>query len=113
MIYGETVSVQLKQFGSVDAYGNPVETYAKAADVTNVLVGSGGVEMVLRDGQPHALRYDITFYFPLGYTDDLREAIITRNGIDYEAVDAYMYTDRNIPPGIDWNAVVKAVRFDG
>ena len=113
IIHGETVVVRLKQFGETDAYGNPIESYAKPVEVSNVVVGSGGVEMTRRDGQPHALEYDRTFYFPLGYNDDLREAIITRDGVDYEAVDAFTYTEKNIPPGIDWNAVVKAVRFDG
>ena len=113
MIRGESVTVELRRFGEVDAYGNAIESYAPPVTVDDVLIGDGGVVQRVEDGEPHALRYDIEFHFPRHYAGDLREARVTRGGMTYRVVDAVTLTDANIPPGIRWNAIAKAVRFDG
>jgi hypothetical protein len=113
MIRGESVTVELRRFGEVDAYGNATESYAPPVTVDDVLIGDGGVVQRVEDGEPHALRYDRTFHFPRGWASDLRGAHVTHGGHTYEVVDAVGYTDANMPPGIRWNMVAKAVRFDG
>ena len=113
MINGESVTVELRTFGEVDAYGNATESYAPPVTVDDVLIGDGGVVQRVEDGEPHALRYDIEFHFPRYHAGDLREARVTRGGMTYRVVDAVTLTDANIPPGIRWNAIAKAVRFDG
>lgn len=113
MIRGESVTVELRTFGEVDAYGNATESYAPPVTVDDVLIGDGGVVQRVEDGEPHALRYDIEFHFPRHHAGDLREARVTRGGMTYRVVDAVTLTDANIPPGIRWNAIARAVRFDG
>lgn len=113
MIHGETVFVAERIFGTKDAYGNDKKTYAAPVQVSDVLVGRGSVKDLSRDGMPYTVRTDISFCFPRGFGLDLRGAIVTRGGKDYEIVDVHELTDANIPPAIRWNKRGEGVRVDG
>ena len=114
MISGETVLVSLLVLGSDDAYGNPVKSYTEGTEVGGVLCGRGSSVDLVRDGQPYAIQSDKRFCFPKGYAEDLRGAIITHDGFEYEVVgEPVRSTDANMPPGLPWNLRVEAVRRDG
>lgn len=115
MISGETVLVSLLTFGDTpDAYGNYPEVYTEAAEVHGVLCGRGSSADLVRDGQPYAIQSDKRFCFPKGYDADLRGAIITWNGHEYEVVgEPTVSTAANMPPGVPWNLRVETVRRDG
>lgn len=114
MISGETVKVSCLTKGVEDAFGNEVESYSDPESVENVLVGRGNQYDEYEGGRPDAMRTDITFCFPRGWSKDLRGARIKRKGKTYEVVgDPVEYTEANLPPGIPWNIRVGAVWRDG
>lgn len=114
MIAGETVSVRFRLFGEVDEYGNEVEGYSDPIDFGNVLVGRGGSADRIESGQPYEIKCDRRFCFPREFDGDLRGALITRAGKTYKVEgDPLTLTEANIPPGIPWNTIAEAVRFDG
>lgn len=113
MIQGETVTVQLRQFGAVDAYGNPARVYAAPVTVENVLIGRCTPRADETGAHPYAIEDGCVFCFPRDYTGDLRGALITRDGSTYEVDgDPMEYTAANLPP-LPWNIKVEAVRRDG
>lgn len=114
MIAGETVYVSLLTKGVEDAYGNAADVYGTPVAVENVLVGRGNQFDETEAGRPDAIRSDISFCFPRGWSADLRGARITRDGKTYEVVgEPTEYTDVNLPPAIPWNIKAQAVRRDG
>lgn len=113
MIQGETVTVQLRQFGAVDAYGNPAKVYAAPATIANVLVGRRTPRTDETGSHPYAIEDGCVFCFPRDFTGDLRGALITRGERVYEVDgDPIEYTSANLPP-LPWNIRVEAVRRDG
>lgn len=114
MISGETVSVRFRFFGETDEYGNEEEGYGEPTLFENVLVGRGDTVDRIEDGHPYEIKADRRFCFPRGFEGDLRGALITRRGVTYEVVgDPVPITEDNLPPGIPWNVIADAVRFDG
>ena len=116
MIAGESVTVQLRQFGARDAFGNETVSYSDAVTVDNVLVVPGNDVDDSGNGRPFAIRTEIAFCFPRGWTDDLRGAKICRTstGRTYQVVgDPEPLTEANLPPDIPWNVKAGAVRLDG
>ena len=114
MIAGETVLVSLLSKGAEDAYGNKADVYNAFEPVDNVLVGRADQRDESQAGAPDAVRADLTFCFPRGWSQDLRAAHIQRNGKVYEVIgDPMEYTDANVPPGIPWNIRARAVWRDG
>ena len=114
MIKGETVTVQLRQFGAVDAYGNPAKSYTAPAQVDNVLIGRRTPRTDETGAHPYAIEDGCVFCFPRDYTGDLRGALIIRDGRVYEVDgDPMEYTAANLPPLLPWNIRVEAVRRDG
>ena len=66
------------------------------------------------DGHPEAIECDLTLCFPRWFDEDLRGAVVTVRGVDYDVVGAPVrYTDENLPPGCPWNLTAKVVRHDG
>ena len=66
------------------------------------------------DGHPEALECDLTLHFPREFDEDLRRAIVSVRGTDYDVVGTPVrYTDANLPPGCPWNLTAKVVRHDG
>lgn len=113
-IYGETVSVRLRQFGALDEYGNDTETYSEPIEVENVLVGKTGTSDLIDDAHPYGMKMDKRFCFPRDWTEDLRGALITRMGTTYQVIGSPSpLTDANIPYGIDWNVYADTVVYDG
>lgn len=114
MIYGETVSVSLRTFIGQDGYGNDNEVYGEPFDVENVLVGKGGTYNRIEGGQPYAIEADRLFCFPKGFEEDMRGALITRNGKTYKVVgEPVDFTHENLPALVPWDLKCQAVRFDG
>lgn len=114
MIHGETVSVSLRTFSGQDEYGNDVEEYGEPFEVGNVIVGKGGTVNLIENGQPYAIEADRRFCFPVGFSEDMRGALITRDGKTYKVVgDPVDYTDANLPPRVGLDLNVEAVRRDG
>lgn len=114
MISGETVSVSLLMFDGRDEYGNDSPVYGEPFDVENVLVGKGGAYDRIEEGRPYAMQADRLFCFPKGFAEDMRGALITRDGKTYKVVgDPVDFTPDNLPPKTPWNLKCQAVRFDG
>ena len=115
MIAGETVQVELRTMDAVDAYNNATAQYSAPQTVQNVICGRMEQYGEAEPGRPYEFSETRTFCFPKGYSEDLRGAIITRApGDRYEVVgDPTEYTLENLPPLLDWNIKVKAVRRDG
>lgn len=85
---------------------------AGGMSVDNVLVGPGAPLSAAEPGRPHATQVSVTFYFPKGFDEDVRGALIACRGGVYEAVgEPERFTDANVPG--PWNLVVPAVRRDG
>ena len=83
--------------------------------VENVLVNPSTTTYDRTDeGHPEAIECDLTLHFPREFDEDLRGAIVSVRGTDYDVVGAPVrYTDANLPPGCPWNLTAKVARRDG
>jgi hypothetical protein len=117
-IAGETVHVRLRTLVGHDRLGDEVWSHGEEpADVRveNVLVNPGTTTYDRTDeGHPEAIECGLTLHFPREFDEDLRGAIVSVRGTDYEVVGTPVrYTDENLPPGCPWNLTAKVARRDG
>lgn len=114
LIHGETVLVSFREFGEKDRLGNKAVTYTEPTEVADVLIGKGSTWNRMEEGRLYAVQSDKSFCFPRDWTQDLRGARITYDGVTYQVIGMpSRITDANIPPGIRWNIKVEAEVFSG
>lgn len=114
MIRGQTASVELRQWGTRDGFGNDVESYAAPVEVGNVLVAPGSCQD-LDATRPEGVRVSLTLHFPRTWTERLRGARVTLAGRyqgTYAVVgDPMPYMGENCPTA--WSMPVEVEAVDG
>jgi len=116
MIRGVTVSVELRQRGARDEFGNDVESYGPPVEVDDVLV-EGGAASELDATRPEGVKVAYTLRFPKAWTDPMRGARVELPapfdwGNPYTAIGALtLLIDANVPGR--WNGVLEVEATDG
>lgn len=115
-ISGRTISVELRQWGARDDFGNDIESYAAPIAVDNVAIQPGRCED-LDTARPEGVLVALTLHFPKTWTQSLRGARVTITGRwagTYSVIgDPVPYDEQNCPPLVPWNMPVEVERVDG
>lgn len=120
-IVGVPVEIRYPVVTGRDRFCDDIVEYTDPVTIENVLIKPNSDTAMTSatrdefiDGHPDAIAGDIIFYFPREFDENVRGAIITYRGVDYDVVgEPERYIDENLPWACDWNLVVKGTMHDG
>lgn len=106
MIFGEDVSLRVRQSGSNDEFGNERAEYGSVQTVRNVLVAPASSQDLGAE-RPDGDATIMTFHFPKTYIGSLKGCLIGWRGHYWEVIGDPQPYSKDSTPGV-WNRPVQA-----
>lgn len=111
MIFGERISLRVRQLGKNDEFGNEQAEYGRAQTVSNVLVAPSSSQDLGAE-RPDGDATIMTFHFPKTYIGQLKGCLIGWSGAWWEVIGDPRPYSKDSTPGV-WNRPVSARLVEG
>lgn len=111
MIFGELISLRVRQSGKNDEFGNERAEYGSAQTVSNVLVAPSSSQDLGAE-RPEGDATVMTFHFPKTYIGSLKGCLIGWKGRWWEVIGDPQPYSKDSTPGV-WNRPVQARLVNG
>lgn len=111
MIFGDRISLRVRQSGSLDEFRNERAEYGSAQTVSNVLVAPSSSQDLGAE-RPDGDATIMTFHFPKTFIGKLKGCLIGWKGKQWEVIGDPQPYSRDSTPGM-WNRPVQARLVEG
>lgn len=106
MIFGERISLRVRQSGAIDEFGNEQAEYGSAKTLSNVLVAPSSSQDLGAE-RPDGDATIMNFHFPKTYIGQLKGCLIGWRGGWWEVIGDPQPYSKESTPGV-WNRPVQA-----